>query len=371
MAQLQHVQQLIATFPEIDVAQAAAANINAALAAQHAADREYDLNPLVDKVHLARDKAQRRLEKSQKKLGDLRIQAAKAVGQCRVANVAVETAQHAMMGGATWQSNAPFEDAEPRMDLPELEPADAASPETKEREEKVPGDELAGPAGPTGPDVAAAASSPETKQREEKVPDELAGPAGPVEPAEPMDADRGESAEQRDQQIRDADDAEDEEVSDLARQTSQLMLAFRVSIMNAQKLLLDARTFNVGMQTILTPTGSRCILRAWTFLQNSAPKVFGPRVRSLAQMIFCSDDRLLVAFADLCANLYADKDTQRPTRNAKDDNYFNRMASEHKSIADHILDSTRLNPAIAGPNVLKTHGVYAWIFNTPVYRRSL
>ena len=338
---LQQVQHLIATSNELDIAQGAAANISAALAAQQAADYVYDLNPLHDQVHLVRDKAQIRLKKSQKQLKDLRTSAAQAFERFRVADLNVQAARQAM-GGTTWQSSAPFEDAaprdmdadvatSPRMDLPELEPA--------------------------APDVEAALS-PETKQREEKTPEE------------PMDADRGESAEQRDRQIRDAEDAEDEEVSDLTRQTSQLMLAFRLSIMNAQKLLLDARTFNIGMQTILTPTGARCILRAWTFLQNSAPKVFGSHVRSLAQMIFCSDESLLLAFADLCANIYEDKDIRRPTRNAKDKDYFNRMADEARTIANHILDSTRLNPVVKGPYALNNKGAFAWIFQTPLYPRN-
>lgn len=138
--------------------------------------------------------------------------------------------------------------------------------------------------------------------------------------------------------------------------------AMRLVMIAAQAELARADTFNQGLQKIMTPMGSSCVLRAWAFLQQSSP-VF--RFRSLAQMIFCANWRLQMNFAVLCANFFADTDGRRPTRHAKSSEYFNKLAEEQRVLAHYILKHTFLNRAVDRADDLTAD---PWIFKGDVFQ---
>jgi len=151
--------------------------------------------------------------------------------------------------------------------------------------------------------------------------------------------------------------------------TKAIAESFRMVMLNAQRMLLQPRTFTQAIQHILTPPGSACLLEAWAYLSNSSPAVF--RKRSLAQLVFTrtrETEGLRVAFAKLCANFYLDADQRRPTRHQKDLEHSNRLALELNILGDHILTSTRLSPKIKDCEDLRED---AFIFNPPDLRRQL
>ena len=131
----------------------------------------------------------------------------------------------------------------------------------------------------------------------------------------------------------------------------------RLTMLTTQLQLTDATTFEEAMQKILTPMGAGCILRAWTFLQQSSA-VF--RCRSLAQMFFCAGPRLQMNFAVLCANFFADTDGRRPTRHAKSSEFFNKLAEEQRVISHYIISNTGINKAVQSSDDLS--GTDPWVF---------
>lgn len=145
--------------------------------------------------------------------------------------------------------------------------------------------------------------------------------------------------------------------TDIEFSVQSLGHTMRSILIEAQLALVDARTFERGLQKIMTPIGAVCVLRAWAFLQQSSP-VF--KARSLAQMIFCASPNLLLYFAELCANFYNDKDKQRPSRYAQGEEAFNKLTREQTAMATYIISHSFYNPRVPTANDLDLGD--PWVF---------